>query len=63
MIECQNRFGGSHILFGNEDIVDISQRLEDGKFVVRQFSLVEQDTELGKKVKKILKKAGYDFIG
>lgn len=59
-----NPFGGSHVVFcDGKDIVDIFQDPTSGEPKLLQFSITKEDTELGKEVKEILKKAGYDFIG
>lgn len=59
-----NPLGGSHIVFcDGKAIVDLFQDPTSGIPTVRQFAMVEEDTELGNEVKKILTEAGYDFIG
>lgn len=58
----KNPFTGSHIILCNGDsLVDLFQRVRDGKLTVLQFVPAEDDTELGMEIKLILFKSGYDF--
>lgn len=57
-----NPLGGSHVVFCDESsIVDLFQDPTSGIPTIHQFGITEEDTELGKEVKKILTEAGYDF--